>query len=113
MSCDSQAEAATIDSAIEALGDDMGDLLAKLHEMEASDGRPIYRRVSELSQEIEEAMNRGFTRAQIVRGLSELGIEISVATLSKYLFRIRRLSAAGDLTVPLEKQGAPDLSIGV
>ena len=68
----------------------MSELLARLYLLEG-EGRPIFRRISELSEEIEEAMSRGFTRTQIVLGLRELGIEISVATLSKYLFRIRRL----------------------
>ncbi len=68
----------------------MGDLLSKLNRMDVAEGRPVFRRVQELSPEIEEAMSRGFSRLQIVRGLGELGIEISVETLSKYLFRIRR-----------------------
>ncbi len=75
------------------LGDDMGDLLSKLDQMEVSQGRPVFRLISELSPDIEEAMSRGFSRRQIVLGLGELGIEISEATLSKYLFRIRRRSA--------------------
>jgi hypothetical protein len=74
---------------------DMSDLLSKLHRMEGAEGRPVFRRISEPSPEIEEAMSQGFTRLQIVRGLKELGIEISEATLSKYLFRIRRLKTAG------------------
>jgi len=70
----------------------MSELLSRLYQLEG-EGRPVFRRISELSGEIEEAMSRGFTRTQIVLGLKELGIEISVATLSKYLFRIRRLKA--------------------
>ena len=75
----------------------MGDLLAKLHRKEVAESRPIFPRIAELSPEIEEAMSRGFTRNQIVHGLRELGIEISVSTLSKYLFRIRRLKDGGNL----------------
>ena len=69
----------------------MGDLLATLHRMEVAKGRPTFPRIAELASEIEEARSRGFTRHQIVHGLQELGIEISVGTLSTYLFRIRRL----------------------
>jgi hypothetical protein len=75
----------------------MGDLLATLHRKDVSERRPIFPRIAELSTEIEEAMSRGFTRHQIVDGLHELGIEISVTTLSTYLFRIRRLKGGGNL----------------
>lgn len=75
----------------------MGDLLAKLHRKEVAQRRPVFPRIAELSPEIEEAMSRGFTRHQIVHGLRELGIEISVATLSKYLFRIRRVKDGSNL----------------
>lgn len=85
----------------------MSDLLVNLSRKEVSERRSVFRRVSELSPEIEEAIRRGFTRVQIVGGLRELGIEISAATLSKYLFRIRHgrqsISSDGPVDSPARR----------
>lgn len=62
-------------------------------------GRPTSRRVAELLPEIEAALAKGFSRAQIVDALKTEGIDITPAMLSTYLQRLRR--GAATKTPPL------------
>ena len=56
----------------------------------ADQARPIVRRLEELLPDIEEGLAKGYTRANIVAALKTEGIDISVATLSVYLQRLRQ-----------------------
>lgn len=64
--------------------------LSPFNQALADQARPIVRRIEELLPDIEEAFAKGYTRANIVAALKTEGIEISVATLSVYLQRLRQ-----------------------
>ena len=64
--------------------------LSPFNQALADQARPIVRRIEELLPDIEEAFAKGYTRANIVAALKTEGIDISVATLSVYLQRLRQ-----------------------
>jgi hypothetical protein len=86
--------------------------LSPFNQALADQARPIVRRLEELLPDIESAMAKGYTRQNIVEALKAgEGIEISVATLSVYLQRLRQrrrpAAAAADAdsaTAPTKKQ---------
>ena len=64
--------------------------LSPFNQALADQARPIVRRLQELLPDIEEAMSKGYTRANIVQALKAEGIDISVSVLSTYLQRLRQ-----------------------
>ena len=67
-----------------------GSFLSPFNQALADQARPVVRRLRELLPDIEEAMSKGYTRANIVKALKAEGIEISVSVLSTYLQRLRQ-----------------------
>lgn len=67
-----------------------GSFLSPFNQALADQARPVVRRLRELLPDIEEAMSKGYTRANIVQALKAEGIEISVSVLSTYLQRLRQ-----------------------
>ena len=67
-----------------------GGFLSPFNQALADQARPVVRRLRELLPDIEEAMSKGYTRANIVQALKAEGIEISVSVLSTYLQRLRQ-----------------------
>lgn len=81
----------------------------------ADQARPVMRRIEELLPDIEEAFAKGYTRANIVAALKCEGIDISVATLSIYVQRLRQRrgrppapSAGNDLAPTAPGSGTQD-----
>lgn len=64
--------------------------LSPFNQALADQARPVVRRIEELLPDIEEAFAKGYTRANIVAALKTEGIDISVATLSVYMQRLRQ-----------------------
>lgn len=67
----------------------MNEFTTKLNEIAAPE-QSIARRIAELEPEIRAAMERGFSRASVVKALAAMGVVITPETLSLYLSRIKR-----------------------
>ena len=73
-------------------------LLDRLTTQESPPKRPKSRRIAELLPDIEAALARGFSRAQIVEALKAQDIDVSASMLSTYLHRLRGRSKGAPLT---------------